>query len=188
VDDAAHAQADDKWRRGHHDLPWSLKGDRMTRLGILMALLGAIAIAPLLKAAAHPLEGPRTPEIEALEKEVLAFRRDIVAAMTARDVVTLRTMYTDSYTHTHGSGKVDGKDARIVSLLAGDPVIENAPVEDLSIRIFNADTAIVAGKSPILNKAENRMYDFRWIAVYVKAHGKWHLAASQATRLPPPQR
>jgi len=28
------------------------------------------------------------------------------------------------------------------------------------------------------------MYDFRWIAVYVKTGGAWQLAASQATRLP----
>ena len=150
-------------------------------LAFLVALMGTPAPAPL----AHPLEGPRTPEIEALENEVLAFRKELIDAMTTKDVVRLRTMYVDSYTHTHGSGKVDGKDARIVALLAGDPVIENAPIEDLSIRTFNSDTAIVTGKSPILNKAENRMYDFRWIAVYVKAHGRWHLAASQATRLPP---
>lgn len=160
----------------------------MTRTMALLALIVAVMIATPAVVVAHPLEGPRTPEIEALEREVLAFRKELVDAMTTKDVAALRIMYADSYTHTHGSGKVDGKDARIVSLLAGDPVIENAPVEDLSIRTFNADTAIVAGKSPILNKAENRLYDFRWIAVYVKAHGRWHLAASQATRLPPAQR
>jgi len=157
----------------------------MTRLPALLTLLIALLTATLPAAVAHPLEGPRTPEIEALEQELLAFRKELIEATAAKDVVKLRTMYVDSYTHTHGSGKVDGKDARIVSLLAGDPVIENAPVEDLSIRTFNFDTAVVTGKSPILNKAENRMYDFRWITVYVKAHGKWHLAASQATRLPP---
>ncbi len=157
----------------------------MTRLIVVAALILALLAAPLTATVAHPLEGPRTPEIEALEQEVLAFRKELIEAMAAKDVVQLREMYVGSYTHTHGSGKVDGRDARIVSLLAGDPVIENAPVEDLSIRTFNSDTAVVTGKSPILNKAENRMHDFRWIAVYVKAHGKWHLAASQATRLPP---
>ncbi|HJQ57714.1 MAG TPA: nuclear transport factor 2 family protein [Vineibacter sp.] len=156
----------------------------MTRIVMIGAMLAVLAVTPPLAVRAHPMEGPRTPETEALEKEVIAFRNDLIDAMATKDIGKLRAMYVDSFSHTHGSGKVDGKDSRIVALLAGDPVIENAPVEDLSIRTFNGDTAIVTGKSPILNKAENRMYDFRWIAVYVKGHGQWHLAASQATRLP----
>lgn len=156
----------------------------MPGLVALLTVVG-LTIAGLPCAVAHPLEGPRTPETEALEQEVLAFRRDLAAAVAARDIARLRAMYVDSFTHTHGSGKVDGKDSRIVAQLAGDPVIETAPVEELSIRTFNGDSAVVTGRSPVLNVAENRPYDFRWLAVYVKAHGKWHLAASQATRLPP---
>jgi hypothetical protein len=152
---------------------------------VRVMLVAMLAIAPLTLARSHPMEEPKTPETEALEAEVVAFRKDLVEAMAAKDVAKLRAMYVDSFTHTHGSGKVDGKDAHIVALLAGDPVIENAPVEDLGIRTFNGDTAVVTGKSPILNKAENRMYNFHWIAVDVKGHGQWRLAASQATRLPP---
>jgi Domain of unknown function (DUF4440) len=96
----------------------------------------------------------------------------------------LRAMYADSFTHTHDSGRVDGKDARIVSALAGDPVIETAPVMELNYRLFGDHTIVVTGKSPIFNKADNRSYDFRWLSVYVKTGGRWQLAASQATRLP----
>ena len=60
------------------------------------------------------------------------------------------------------SGKVDGRDARIVSVLAGDPAIETANARELTIRVLHQDTAIVTGRGPILNKAENRDYDFRW--------------------------
>ncbi|CAN5276862.1 hypothetical protein BH10PSE6_BH10PSE6_19710 [soil metagenome] len=71
----------------------------------------------------------------------------------------------------------------IVSLLTGDPVIEDAPVTEMLVRV-HGDTAILSGRSPILNKAENKPYDFRWIQVYVREGGAWKLAASQATRLP----
>ena len=80
---------------------------------------------------------------------------------------------------------MDGRNARIVALLAGEPVIELAPVEELTIRIPHPDTAIVTGKSPVLNTRESRQYDFRWVQVYVRSGGEWQLAVSQATRLGP---
>ena len=49
----------------------------------------------------------------------------MVAAIEKKDAAALRKIYADGFVHTHGSGKVDGKDARIVAALAGDPVIEN---------------------------------------------------------------
>jgi Domain of unknown function (DUF4440) len=144
---------------------------------VTLAIWGSLATA-------HPQNPPKSPEAAAVEKEVLQFREIAAQAVTAKDFAKLRAIYAESFTHTHGSGKMDGKDARIVAMLAADPAIENAPVEELSVRIFGAGTAIVTGKSPILNKQEGKMYDFRWIAVYVKTGGAWQLAASQATRLP----
>ena len=73
----------------------------------------------------------------------------MVAAIEKKDAAALRKIYAESFVHTHGSGKVDGKDARIVSALAGDPVIENAPVTDLVIRVPGGWTAIATGVSPI---------------------------------------
>jgi ketosteroid isomerase-like protein len=135
-------------------------------------------------APSRPQNSPKTPEEAAVEKEVLQFREAVAQAVVANDLARLRAFYAESFTHTHGSGKMDGKDSRIVSMLAADPAIEYAPVEELSVRVFGATTAIVTGKSPILNKQEGKYHDFRWIAVYVKTGGAWQLAASQATRLP----
>ena len=147
----------------------------------------SVAVFPLLAfavgALAHPLDS--APPIGPAELEVMRFRQEIVDAVKAKDARRLREIYADGFTHTHGSGKVDGKDARIVSVLAGDPSIEMAPADELSIRIYG-DTAVVTGRSPILNVRENRDYDFRWVAVYVRGAGQWRLAASQATRLPRP--
>jgi len=147
---------------------------RRAALAALVTVLPAVAIA-------HPQDKPKATQ--QVEQELMAFRAAMKAAMTAKDAVKLKAMYTEGYTHTHGSGKVDGRDARIVSLLTGDPVIEDAPISEMVVRV-HGDTAILSGRSPILNKAENKNYDFRWIQVYVREDGAWKLAASQATRLP----
>lgn len=134
-----------------------------------------------MTAAAHPLDARH--DDAGVMKDLMQFRADMNAAIDAKDVAKLKTMYADSFTHTHGSGKVDGKDARILSMLAREPAIEYAPMSEVSLRV-HGETAILAARSPILNVKENKNYDFRWTQIYVRIDGKWQLAASQATRLP----
>jgi hypothetical protein len=44
-------------------------------------------------------------------------------------------------------------------LLAAEPTDEMAPVEELRVRVHGDATAIVTGKSPIMNMVEKRNYD-----------------------------
>ncbi|MBX9699391.1 MAG: nuclear transport factor 2 family protein [Acetobacteraceae bacterium] len=156
----------------------------MTRRSVLL-LATALATALPASLGAHPHEQLTAERQGAIEQQVMAVRARLAEAVRAKDVVALRALYAPGFTHTHGSGKVDGRDARLVALLAGEPVIELAPVEELTIRIPHADTAIVTGRSPVLNMTESRNYDFRWMQVYVRVGGEWQIAASQATRLGP---
>jgi hypothetical protein len=79
---------------------------------------------------------------------------------------------------------VDGRDARLVSILSGEPVIELANVEELSIRVLNGDAAVITGRSPIRSISENRVIQVRWVQMMARVDGEWVLAASQATRMP----
>ncbi|MDI1286242.1 MAG: nuclear transport factor 2 family protein [Reyranella sp.] len=150
-------------------------------------LLGAsplIALLPATAALAHPPQTPEGAEAQRMIDEVTAFRARLAKAVEAKDFAALRASYADACSHTHGSGKLDNKDARLVSAMAGEPLIEAAPATELSFRVFTGPTVIVTGKSPVLNVKEGKTYDFRWVAVYVTAVGGWQLAVSQATRLP----
>jgi ketosteroid isomerase-like protein len=145
-----------------------------------VCLLWALSAA---SACAHPPAILNQAAEKVVIDEVAEFRKVLSAAIEKKDAAALRTYYADAFVHTHGSGKVDGKDARIVSALAGDPVIENAPVTDLVIRVPGGWTAIATGVSPIKSMAEGKTYSFRWTAVYVRVGDGWQIAASQATRL-----
>ena len=143
----------------------------------------ALAVPVVGVALAHPPLILSSEAEKATIEEVKDFRKSISEAIEKKDAAALRRIYADSFVHTHGSGKVDGKDARIVSALAGDPVIENAPVTDLVIRVPGGWTAIATGVSPIRSLADGKTYNFRWTAVYVRMGDGWQIAASQATRL-----
>jgi hypothetical protein len=145
--------------------------------------LGLALALPMTAAHAHPPAILSPAGERAVAEEIVEFRKALAAAIVAKDAGKLREMYAPAFIHTHGSGKLDGKDARIVSALAGDPVIENAPVEDLVIRAPSDWTAVATGVSPIRSLADGKTYSFRWTAVYVRTQASWALAASQATRM-----
>ena len=121
----------------------------------------ALALPLAAPALAHSPAAQQ--DVSEVSKQLMQFREDMKAAIGAKDLHRLRTMYADTFTHTHGSGKGDGKDARIVPLLAREPVIEDAPMSEVSVRV-HGDTAILAAKGPILDVRENKHYDFRWNA------------------------
>ncbi|MDB5381396.1 MAG: hypothetical protein JWO26_1028 [Rhodospirillales bacterium] len=153
----------------------------MQRRNFLTATIGlGLAFAT----AAHAHDVLTLVEAGPVGEEVLAFRGNFVTLIANRDAARLRDMFTTSFTHTHGSGQVDGRDARVGQLLSGEPSIETAAAGDMSVRVLSRDTVILSAVSPIMNTSAGRSYGFRWMQVYVRLGGAWHLAASQATRLP----
>ncbi len=146
------------------------------------SLVTTLSLLPL-PALAHPPRQPDKAESASIVEEVKVVRDKLAKAVTAKDSRTLRSIYADAFTHTHESGKMDDKEARIASAMAGEPMIENAPASDLSYRVFAGPTVVVTGKATLSNTASSPR-DVRWVAVYVTGRDGWLLAASQATRLP----
>ncbi len=158
----------------------------MRTISIRFALL-AVAVAsivlPIAPALAHPPAILSEKAQKLVAEEVAAFRKELAAAIKAKNVTRLKRMYAPTFVHTHGSGKLDGKDARIKSILDGHPVIEDAPVSELVIRIPSDWVGVATGLSPIKSQADGKTYAFRWTTVYVREGMSWNVAASHATRL-----
>jgi ketosteroid isomerase-like protein len=132
---------------------------------------------------AHPPINLTAQGNQGLIEDIHAFRKKVVAAIEGKDAIALRKIYADGFTHTHTSSKMDGKDARIVSAIAGDPVIENAPVNDLVVKIYAGGWAAVAtGASPIKSMADGKTYAVHWTVTYAKSGEDWQIVASHATR------
>ena len=148
-----------------------------------IVLLAGVAGAAL----AHPPSILSEREEKATAEEVVEFRKTVSRAIEKKDAVALRKIYADGFAHTHTTGKVDDKKTRIAAVLAGDPVIETAPVTDLIIRVPGGWTAIVRGVSAIASKSDGKTSRVRWTAVYVRAGDSWQIAASHATLLEEPK-
>ncbi|MCA0246721.1 MAG: DUF4440 domain-containing protein [Proteobacteria bacterium] len=154
----------------------------MRRRALLAASLPLLA----LPALAHPPRQPDAAESQKFIQEVTALRAHFAKAVRDRNAAALRAAYADAYTHTHESGKLDDKETRIASALAGAPLVEAAPATDLAYRVFTGPTVIVTGKSTMPDAKAQTRFDVRWVCVYITARDGWELAVSQATRLPAP--
>ncbi len=133
-------------------------------------------------AAAHPINPVPKAELK-LQNEIASFRKDFQQAAAARDAVALRRFYTEDFTHTHTSGKVDDKNARIVSVIAGEPTVEMAPVPEFNLSCFGDSVCIARALSPIKRGADGKWFDVRWTQTYVRTSQGWQIAISQATGL-----
>ena len=132
---------------------------------------------------AHPIN-PATTADARLQAEIQTMRKEFQSASTQRDAASLRNFYTDDFTHTHTSGKVDNKDARIVSVLAGEPTVELAPSPEFKLSCFGEAVCIARALSPIKRVSDGKWFDVRWTQTFIKTTKGWQIAVSQATGLP----
>lgn len=144
----------------------------------------AVFFALLLSGLAAPAHPPGVrDEDQEIAHRIEALRETIKWAVVRKDEQLLRAIYADDFAHTHASGKVDDKSARVATLLSGEPTIETAHAHELLYRVYRDHTIVVTGVSKLRPKSERRPRSFRWTAVYAKTGADWQLVASQATRL-----
>lgn len=138
-------------------------------------LLTTLILVLLCSIAIHA-QNNKDKMAEKLLPEITEFRQKLSDAIEKRDRKTLETLFADDFTHTHAVGKVDGKIARIDSILAGGKTLESVEPDEIEIRFYGKNTAIAVGQTTI----DETVY--RWTIVYVKNKKDWQIAASQATK------
>lgn len=156
---------------------------RPLRRAAALTSLVTLTFLSALPVRAHPID-PVPKADTKLALDIQTFRKEFQAAANNKDAIALRRYYTDDFTHTHTSGKVDGKDARIVSVLAAEPTVEMAPTPEFTLSCFGASVCIVRALSPIKRGSDGKWFDVRWTQTYIKSSGGWQIAISQATGLP----
>jgi hypothetical protein len=117
-------------------------------------------------------------------QDILAVREKVRAAILKKDRATLEALYAENYNHLRDSGRQEVKSDRIALVLSGEPTIETAPEEEVSVQVYGTGTAAVTGVSSIPDPATKRTARFRWVVVYAKDAGAWKVALSQASRVP----
>jgi Domain of unknown function (DUF4440) len=148
---------------------------------LLVACVGASLAFAAITAAAHPPAKLTLEQEKGVIEELMAFRKVLADAVASKDAKKLRTLYADSFRHTHASGAIDKKDAYIAAIVSGQAVIETAAVTELEIRIPGGWTGVVTGRSTLSPMADGKPGDVRWMSVFVRKGDSWQVAGCQVT-------
>ena len=159
-----------------------------SRRGLVAGFIAVlVAAAVAVPRAVTAQTSPRAPAAGAsATQEILALRERIRAAAAAKDRAALEALYADNFMHMRDSGRADLKGERIALLVAGEPAIETAPEDGLSVQVYGFATAVATGASPIRDAATGKPAQFRWVVVYFKGDAGWQVALSQASRVAAP--
>ncbi len=148
------------------------------------ATVGLIGALPAVRA--HPPSIVSQAGEKIVADEVRAFRREMAAAIKAKNAARLRQMYAPSFVHTLPTGNSQERDARIAAVLSSMSVIETVDAADFEVRIPIDWVAVVTGTAAMKSVADALPQRVRWMAVYTRTDKSWWLVASQETPLGAP--
>ncbi|MGQ0540498.1 MAG: nuclear transport factor 2 family protein [Blastocatellia bacterium] len=116
-----------------------------------------------------------------IEREVIEFRAKIREAVKANDRKSLEQFLAEGFTHTHASGKVDGKRERVDFFIKGEPTIEDVEPDEIRVIVHDKNLATAVGKTSLMFGSEKRT--FQWSGVFYRRKGKWQAVTTHATGL-----
>ena len=119
-----------------------------------------------------------------VEQAVLRLEQERVEAMIKGDLATLDRILADDFIYTHSNARVETKPQLLEALKSGAFKYEEMKHSDVKAQVFS-DTVVLRGKSDLKIKANNLplAFQIRFLAVYIKANGRWQMTTWQSTRL-----
>ncbi|HEY8314403.1 MAG TPA: nuclear transport factor 2 family protein [Candidatus Baltobacteraceae bacterium] len=153
----------------------------MTRLARLLLFLLALPTAwlsasPTVAAADDPIA-----------RQLIALNLRLQVATQQYDVATLRSLITDDYELISASGKVYDRSAFLADAADRSVVYELNEPEDVSVRHYNDDCAIVTAILHVRFRIGAKRKDtrIRYSDVWIKQNGEWHYASGEASPIKP---
>ena len=123
-----------------------------------------------------------------VEEEVRAADAARVLATLRGDADRLTRLLSDSLTYGHLDGRVQSKPAFLAAVRSKDLKYEVYDYQETKIIPVSEDVAIMTGRTHLKASAGTQRVEFaiRFLAVWRREDGVWHLFAYQSTQLPGP--
>jgi ketosteroid isomerase-like protein len=124
-----------------------------------------------------------TETVEQLKAEVLHVEEIRNKAMLEHDTSVLKRLYADDLSWTNPSGEVLTKAQVLADLETGKQKFFTIAHDQIRLHVYGT-TVIADGRSTSKLRYKDKVSDGvvrRFLNVYVKAEGEWHLVAHQQT-------
>jgi ketosteroid isomerase-like protein len=152
--------------------------DGMTTLRTLAVL--ALTLVALPSTAATQASDTKAV-VAALTAQADAWDKAIVR----KDRAAVEANMADDFRSIDGAGTVETKPAFVAGLMDAKLTIDPYTVEDFDVRLFG-DVALLSGRTRMTGTFDGKPFTshYRYIDIYAKRNGRWHIVSVQITRLP----
>lgn len=133
----------------------------------------------LLFSFATIAQNKKDASIESIEKQRFA-------AMEKKDIPFLENVLADDLVYIHSNALTETKADFLSSIKTGKIVYEKMEVEEMQVRKYRKNTAIVNGIVHVQVQLNGKPADLRlrYTNVYIKQNGKWKMETWQSTKIP----
>jgi ketosteroid isomerase-like protein len=155
----------------------TLAGVRRTAAAAVLAA-ACLLVAPRALAIAHPHREVHK-EIEALENQWRT-------ALLSNDWKTMESLLDDEYTGISVNGQIQTKEQAIAARKAGTLVLKKLSFSDVKVHVQpGGSAAVVTSRADLVgsNGGEDISGRYRYMRVYEKKLGEWHIVNFIATRI-----
>jgi ketosteroid isomerase-like protein len=134
-----------------------------------------------------------TPDLAAVEKELLRIENDWPRVIKERDGQAVRRVDADDVHLLSWDGSVSNKEDDAKFIESGAFTADSIQMNDLKVKVLDKDAAVVTGIMDIKNgkiKAPDRTIDvsgqYRLVDTFARRNNEWQLAASSLVKVANP--
>ncbi len=132
-------------------------------------------------------ESPASDDPSDIASKIKALEQRWEASYVTHDVSVIEELVADDFVGTSSSGKVGNKATMIAQVRQDKNVYTSAVSEDLVVRVFAPNLAVVTGVARETGKtAGGKAFSqaFRFTDTWMERDGRWQCIAAQAMALP----
>jgi hypothetical protein len=146
-------------------------------------LLMVLVAAALISSAEAQQATTENTDPEAIKNEIIRLQDEEDRALLRGDVETLDRLWADKLLYPNDSGEVLTKAQRLAEARSKTHNFSVFRHDDIRVRVFNGNTAVVTGYSTTLKKYKGQASrgPRRFSAVWVLLDGRWQMVAHQRT-------
>lgn len=119
------------------------------------------------------------------EQRLLQLERNWAQATVKGDVAFMERLYHTDYTFISPDGQLVTRSEDIADIKSGAFKAESSSVDDLKVRIYGGDTAVVTGRGTLKGTYKGRDIsgEYRFTDTFLKEKSEWRCVATQSTRI-----
>ena len=125
----------------------------------------------------------RADDEESVQEHIIRLQDEEDRALLRGDVEALDRFWADELLYPNDNGEVLTKAQRLAEVRAQTHNFSVFRHDDIRVRIYSGNTAVISGYSTTLKKYKGRVSrgPRRFSAVWVKRNGRWQMVAHQRT-------